>query len=147
VSGVGVATGHAELEPVVVVVLAVEPLVDEVAGEAGFAFAIVVEVVDEAVAGSFGLEIEADEGVGFALAAVAEGAEPAAPAAHSEWVEWQVEHFESDLDSVDIHAESAFQDDRTEVAVVVFDSAAVEHEEDNRPASAAGEAQADVQAK
>jgi hypothetical protein len=50
VSGVGVATGHFESEPVIVVVLA-------------------VEILDAVVAGSLGVEVDGD--VGFALAAVA----------------------------------------------------------------------------
>lgn len=50
VTGVGVATGHFESEPAIVVVLA-------------------VEILDAAVAGSLGVEV--DEDVGFALAAVA----------------------------------------------------------------------------
>ena len=51
------------------------------------------------------------------------------------------------MDSVDTRDESAVQGDKTEVAVVVFDSVAVGHEEDNRPASAAAEAQADEEEK
>lgn len=46
------------------------------------------------------------------------------------------------MDSVDTQDKVAAQDDKTEVAVVGSDSAAVGHEEDNRPASAAAEAQA-----
>lgn len=118
--GVEAETEHSESVSAIVVVLAVEVLVDEVA-----------------VAGSFAGEPE-DVGV-----APVEGAELAAPAVavHSERPESPVEHSEFDLDFVDT------QDDMTEVAVVVFGSAAVEHEEDNRPASAAGEAQAGVQAR
>lgn len=124
--GVEAETEHSESVSAIVVVLAVEVLVDEVA-----------------VAGSFAGEPE-DVGV-----APVEGAELAAPAVavHSERPESPVEHSEFDLDFVDTHDESAVQDDMTEVAVVVFGSAAVEHEEDNRPASAAGEAQAGVQAR
>lgn len=126
--GVEAETEHSESVFAIVVVLVVEVLVDEVA-----------------VAGSFAGEPE-DVGV-----APVEGAELAAlavaVAVHSERPESPVEHSEFDLDFVDTQDGSAVQDDMTEVAVVVFDSAAVEHEEDNRPASAAGEAQAGVQAR
>ena len=117
VVGVEVVPGRVGLESVVVFGSAAEILVDEVV--------VVVE--------SFGPEVD---DAGFALTAGA----PAA--AHSEWTDWQAGHFESDLNSDDSQDESAVQDDKTEVAVAGSDSAAVGHEEDNRPASAAAEAQA-----
>ena len=51
------------------------------------------------------------------------------------------------MGSAGIRDESAARNDKTEVAVVGSDSAAVGLEEDSHPASAAAEAQADVEAK